>query len=142
MDAPDAARQLLLSRTRPDPVGAAYARPVQGLPPVPPANPAKLFVVLVTKDGGASGGQAAECTWTYTVEDLDDTTVLLKNSAGDDAVLLTPENVRWHYTAYWYAGQTRTTPNTATSRYGFGWRAANGDLKFWLAGEVAQEGPC
>jgi len=87
------------------------------------------FFVLVTKDAGDSGGAAAECTWTYTVKELDDSTVLEKNVAGDAATGMTPQVPRLHYVAYWYAGETRTdvSPLVATSRLALACRLSTAD---------------
>ena len=101
------------------------------------------FPVMVTKDGGVVGSDSTECTWTYTVKELDDTTILRKNTTGDAATAITPETPRLHYCAYWYAGETRTAPAAATSRYGLACRAANGDLTLLVCyGEIATDDVC
>jgi len=101
------------------------------------------FPVMVTKDGGVVGSDSTECTWTYTVKELDDTTILRKNTAGGAATAITPQTPRLHYCAYWYAGETRTAPAAATSRYGLACRAANGDLTLLVCyGEIATDDVC
>lgn len=93
------------------------------------------FPVLLTQDGGAAGGAAAECTYTYTVLLLDDATEL------DTGV--TPQRPRLHFIAYWYAGETRTLPNVATSRYGLAAHDADGTLLLLDAfGEIAKTTVC
>ena len=107
------------------------------------AEPGKAFAVMVTKDGGVAGGETAECTWTYTVKALDDTAVLPKNSDGDDAEGMTLETPRYHFCAYWYAGETRTAPAVATSRYGLACYDNGGDLHLLVCyGEIQKDDPC
>ncbi len=111
------------------------------------ANPGPLpetpFAVLVTQDGGVAGSKTAECTYTYTVKALDDATTLRKNNAGDLATGMTPERPRYHYVEYWYAGETRTAPATATSRYGEACYDSNGDLHLLVAyGEIDKDTAC
>lgn len=101
------------------------------------------FDVLVTKDAGDAGSDSAECTYTYTVKALDDSTTLRKNTAGDLATGMTPERPRYHYVEYWYAGETRTAPAVATSRYGLAAYDADGDLHLLVAyGEIDKDTAC
>lgn len=101
------------------------------------------FAVLVTMDGGDVGSETAECTYTYTVKALDDSTILRKNNAGDNATGMTPEVPRLHYVGYWYAGETRTAPAVATSRYGLACYDADGDLHLLICyGEIGKDNPC
>jgi len=98
---------------------------------------------LVTVDGGAAGGEDSECTWTYTVKTLDDSRVLKKNVAGDAATGMTPERPRYHFTEYWYAGETRTAPAVATSRYATILYLADGTLILLdCLGEIAVDFDC
>ncbi|MBE3133087.1 MAG: hypothetical protein IMZ55_06415 [Acidobacteria bacterium] len=91
------------------------------------------FTVKVEKDGGVAGDDATECSYTYTVKDLSGNTL-------DTTV--TPETPRLHYTAYWYAGETRTLPNVATSVYGLAcWDGATLVL-LQCFGEVAKDDAC
>ena len=93
------------------------------------------FPVMLSQDGGVSGGAAAECTWTYEVRMLDDATVL-----GED---ITPEKPRYHFTEYYYAGETRAAPATATSELGLACYDNSGNLKLLIAyGEIAKEDTC
>ena len=62
----------------------------------PGAMADNLIVVKVAKDGGVSGGAAANCTWTYTVTDL----------AGNElGTGLTPEVPRLTNVEYEYADE-------------------------------------
>ncbi len=92
-----------------DPIGEEYNRPIPQEFPDSGSSQGMIYAALVTKDGGASGGAAAECTYTYTVKALDDATIL--------DTLVTPQVPRLHYIEYWYAGEARTTPAATTSRY-------------------------
>ena len=101
------------------------------------------FAVMVTKDGGVAGDDDQECTYTYTVKELDDSTVLRKNTAGDAATGMTPQTPRLHYCSYYHAGESRAAPSGYTSRYALACRAANGDLKLLICcGEIAKEDTC
>lgn len=123
----------LLQRTAPDPVGSDYDRRPDGMPPSSTAN--DVFPVLVTKDGGVAGSDTTECTYTYIVKLLDDTTVL--------ATTVTPETPRLHYCGYWYAGETRTAPAAATSRYAIACYDTSGNLKLLQCfGEIGKDNDC
>lgn len=69
-------------------------------------------LALVTKDGGVAGDASTNCTWTYTVKDLDDTTILKKYVGSNffDATGMTPEHGRFKMTNYRYAGETYAYP--------------------------------
>lgn len=126
-----------------DPIGEAYNRRVPQVPPDAPHMMNMCRLALVTKDGGSGGGGSSECTWTYTVKELDDSTILVKNSAGDPATSMTPETPRFHYTEYWYAGETRTAPAGATSRYAFVAYGVNGVLHLLVCfGEIPKDEVC
>jgi len=97
---------------------------------------------LVTKDGGVAGSSSTECSYTYTVKDLDDATVLRQN-AYVAATGMTPEKPRHHNCAYWYAGEARDAPGGATSRYAIACRASDGTLKLLVAfGETPKTEEC
>ena len=90
------------------------------------------FGVLLTQDGGDTGADDEECTYTYEVRALDDYTVLDTD--------VTPETPRLHFCAYWYAGETRTAPAVATSRYGLACLDSTGTLRLLVAyGEIAKD---
>ena len=94
----------------------------------------RTFAVMVTKDGGVSGGAAAECTYTYTVKNLAEDVTL--------GTLVTPQVPRLHFCAYWFAGETRTAPAVATSRRGLAYYDENGTLILQhVPGEIGKEGP-
>jgi len=117
------------------PVGAAYARHPEGAPAFnSTGGTSSVFPVLVTKDGGASGDESSECTWTYTVKQLDDETVL--------ATAMTPQVPRLHYVGYYYAGELRPAPFAYTSRYGLA--CYNGPTLILLVcfGEIGKDGGC
>jgi len=127
----------------PSAIPAEYDRPPAPLPEGPLSLIGYTFAVLVTKDGGVAGGAAAECTYTYIVKALNDSTTLKKNTAGDDATEMTPEVPRLHYTEYWYAGETRAAPAVATSRYGLAAYDNGGDLRLLKCyGEIAKDTSC
>jgi len=93
------------------------------------------FPVLVTKDGGVSGGAAAECTWTYEVRALDDTTVLAED--------VTPEQARLHYVGYIYAGEDQGDSLGVTSRYAIAAYDATNTLRLlYVPGEIADYNVC
>jgi hypothetical protein len=90
-------------------------------------------LVKVTKDGGVSGDAATECTWTYTVKDLAGNTL---------GTTMTPQVPRLHFTAYWYAGETRTLPNVATSIYGLAAMDGGTTLLLQCFGEIGKDDAC
>ena len=56
---------------------------------------------------------------------------------------MTPETPRLHYTEYWYAGETRTAPAAATSRYGMAAYDSDGDLHLLACfGEIGKDDAC
>jgi len=114
------------------------------------------FMVLVAKDAGVSGGAAAECTWTYTVYDLNGLP-LMKNLTGDAATGMTPQQPRNHYVGYYHAGQVHASKdapyNIATSSLALACRLTQnamplatdlmGDLRLLICyGEIIKEGTC
>jgi len=93
------------------------------------------FVVLVTKDGGVAGDASTECSYTYTVKKLNDSTEL--------GTEVTPEAPRLHYVAYWYAGETRTgATGDTTSRYGLACYASGSLVLLYAFGEIPKEDAC
>ncbi|MBI5723181.1 MAG: hypothetical protein HZA50_04425 [Planctomycetes bacterium] len=70
------------------------------------AGPAdgEVFAVLVENDGGQTGGESSNCSFTYTVKDLDGN-VMKKNAGGDDATGMTPEYARLSNIEYEPAGE-------------------------------------
>jgi len=111
------------------------------------------FPVIVEKYGGNAGGAAQECSYTYTAKAMDGSTVLVKNTNGDLATEMTPEVPRLHFVEYYYAGETRAAPASATSTLGLACRLtttnkplngdAPGDLKLLICyGEIAKEASC
>jgi len=96
-------------------------------PPESPINTGGgLQLVLVTKDGGVAGDADNNCTYTYTVEYLDDSTTI--------ATTQTPETPRYAKTAYYYAGEN------SSSRYAL-WHSAEAKLLICF-GEIAQTSVC
>ena len=65
------------------------------LPPITPWPTSQLRIVKVSKDGGASGGAATTCSWTYTVTTLKD----VEMETG-----ITPEHARHSNIEYAEAG--------------------------------------
>jgi len=92
------------------------------------------FAVMLTKDGGLSGGEAQECGYTYTVKDLTETVTF------DTAV--TPQVPRLHFIEYWYAGETRDAPASTTSRCGLACYFSGTLILLVAYGEVAKDSPC
>ena len=135
--------QKALARTRPSAIEPSYDRPPAIMPEAPVPLQNRPFAVLVTKDGGVAGSESTECTYTYTVKALDDATTLRKNAAGDNATGMTPEVPLLHYVAYWYAGETRTAPAVATSRYALACYDNDGDLHLLICyGEIGKDDAC
>lgn len=64
----------------------------------------EVFTVLVVNDGGQAGGESSNCTFTYTVKDLDGNT-MKKNADGDDATGISPEYARLANIEYEPAGE-------------------------------------
>lgn len=95
----------------------------------------------VSRDGGVAGDKTTDCTWTYTVMNLVGTTVK-KDSAGNDAVLMTPATSRLHFVAYWYAGQNRGAPLGLTSNYALAAYDGSDLILLTCFGEIGKEEIC
>ena len=91
------------------------------------------FVVTVVKDGGSAGSDEEECSYTYTVTDMD---------GSELGTGITPQKPRYHYVAYWYAGETRTAPATATSTYGLACYDGTTLVLLVAYGEIAKDDAC
>jgi len=93
-----------------------------------------LRLVLVTKDGGAAGSDSTECSYTYTVKALDDSTVLAEAQL--------PQVPRYHYVEYWYAGEDRGGDLGETSRLALA-AEYNGAITLLICfGEIAKDDAC
>lgn len=129
----DRAIASLLQRTRPDATGDAYApRPLER-PPVAAVEIGRVVLKYVTQAGGAAGGGGVDCTWTYTVKELNDSTTARLNSDGDPATAMTPEYARIAGLPYDYAGQSLGgSPETFLSRLALCERSPDGVLHLLL----------